>query len=213
MTCRHMKRPTRVRVSPSGRSRARLPLGRVPIRSDKIQRQPKNDEPRPADAGYSSCAQPVTGLAFPARAAMLFQLLSGSATPAQSDAGEAPPKQPAGCASLPKNQRLRLRPPKPPCIPYLEPPAISIEQFRRMRHFFSIAEDKPWPIQDIFLVMFSLLSRLMSRIDPPVPQQLDPRGNLLPNSGRKLLAAPHLLDKAPVRTPVRTPQILIDRCL
>ena len=82
-----------------------------------------------------------------------------------------------------------------------------------MRHYFSIAEDKPWPIQDIFLVMFSLLSRLMSRIDPPVPQQLDPRGNLLPNSGRKLLAAPHLLDKAPVRTPVRTPQILIDRCL
>lgn len=133
--------------------------------------------------------------------------------PAQSDAGEAPPKQPVSCASLPKNQRLRLRPPKPPCIPYLEPPAISIEQFRRMRHFFSIAEDKPWPIQDIFLVMFSLLSRLMSRIDPPVPQQLDPRGNLLPNSGRKLLAAPHLLDKASVRTPVRTPQILIDRCL
>lgn len=65
MACRHMKRPTRVRVSPSGQSRARLPLGRVPIRSDKIQRQPNNDEPRPADAGYSSCAQPVTGPAFP----------------------------------------------------------------------------------------------------------------------------------------------------
>lgn len=90
---------------------------------------------------------------------------------------------------------------------------LNLPRFRRIRHFFSIAEDKPWPIQDIFLVMFSLLSRLMSRIDPPVPQQLDPRGNLLPNSGRKLLTAPHLLDKAPVRTPVRTPQILIDRCL
>lgn len=127
---------------------------------------------------------------------MLFRLLSGSAAPAQSGAGEARPKQPVGGASLPENQRLRLR-----------------QQFRRIRHFFSIAEDKPWPIQDIFLVMFSLLSRLMSRIDPPVPQQLDPRGNLLPNSGRKLLTAPHLLDKAPVRTPVRTPQILIDRCL
>ena len=135
-----------------------------------------------------------------------------------------PPPLRATPAKLPRNNRsaappcrktngYAFAPPKPPCIPYLEPPAISIEQFRHMRHFFSIAEDKPRPIQDIFLVMFSLLSRLMSRIDPPVPQQLDPRGNLLPNSGRKLLAAPHLLDKAPVRTPVRTPQILIDRCL
>ena len=33
--------------------------------------------------------------------------------------------------------------PEPPCIPHLEPPAISIEQFRRMRHFFSIAEESP----------------------------------------------------------------------
>lgn len=103
MTCRHMKRLTRVRVSLSGQSRARLPLGRVPTRSDKIQRQPNNDEPKPADAGYSSCAQPVTGPASPARAAMLFRLLSGSAAPAQSGAGEARPKQPV----VPKlNQRL-----------------------------------------------------------------------------------------------------------
>lgn len=106
-----MKRLARVRVSLSGQSRARLPLGRVPTRSDKIQGQPNNDEPKPADAGYSSCAQPVTGPAFPARAAMLSRPLSGSAAPAQSGAGEARPKQPVGCASLPENQRLRLRPP------------------------------------------------------------------------------------------------------
>ena len=40
---------------------------------------------------------------------MLFRLLSGSAAPAQSGAGEARPKQPVGGASLPENQRLRLR--------------------------------------------------------------------------------------------------------
>ena len=139
-----MKRPTRVRVSPSGRSRARLPLGRVPIRSDKIQRQPNNDEPRPADAGYSSYAQPVTGPAFPARAAMLFRLLSGSAAPRSERCRRSSPET---------TSRLRLpagKPtavpsplPEPPCIPHLEPPAISIEQFRRMRHFFSIAEESP----------------------------------------------------------------------
>ena len=65
-----MKRLVRVRVSPSGQSRARLsPLGRTQSQSDVIQRQPNIDEPRPADAGYSSYAQPVTGPAFPARAA------------------------------------------------------------------------------------------------------------------------------------------------
>lgn len=64
--------------------------------------------------------------------------------PAQSGAGEAHPKQPVCCASLPENQRPHLRPSQsPPCIPHLEPPAISIEQFRRMRHFFSIAEESP----------------------------------------------------------------------
>lgn len=71
------------------------------------------DEPRPADAGYSSCAQPVAGPASPARASMLLRLLSGSAAPAQSGAGEARPKQPVGRTSLPENQRLRLR--FPPC--------------------------------------------------------------------------------------------------
>lgn len=90
MTCHPMKRPVRVRVSPSGPSRVRPPsLGRAQSQSDEIQRQSKNDEPRPADAGYSSCAQPVTGPAFPARAAMLSRLLSGSAAPAQRGAGEA----------------------------------------------------------------------------------------------------------------------------
>ena len=202
-----MKLLARVRVSPSGQSGTRPPpLGRARNRLGEIQRQPNSNEPLPADAGYSSYAQPVTGPAFPARAAMLFRLLSGSAAPRSERCRRSSPET---------TSRLRLpagKPtaapsplPEPPCIPHLEPPAISIEQFRRMRHFFSIAEDKPWPIQDIFLVMFSLLSRLMSRIDPPVPQQLDPRGNLLPNSGRKLLAAPHLLDKAPVCIPVRTP--------
>ena len=200
-------------TSPSGQSGDRPHLGQALSRLNEIQ---ITTQKRRAEAGgcrlflvRAACHGPR----FPRKSRDAFPASFGLGHPAQSDAGEAPPKQPVSCASLPKNQRLRLRPPKPPCIPYLEPPAISIEQFRRMRHFFSIAEDKPWPIQDIFLVMFSLLSRLMSRIDPPVPQQLDPRGNLLPNSGRKLLAAPHLLDKAPVRTPVRTPQILIDRCL
>ncbi len=45
---------------------------------------------------------------------MLFRFLSRSAAPAQSDAGEAPPKQPVGCASLPENQRLRFRPSQSP---------------------------------------------------------------------------------------------------
>ena len=57
-----MKRLVRVRVSPSGQSRARPPFsaGRRAHRA-KPRRQPRTDEPRPADAGYSSCAQPVTG--------------------------------------------------------------------------------------------------------------------------------------------------------
>ena len=36
---------------------------------------------------------------------MLFRLLSGSAAPAQSDAGEAPPKHPVGCAFAPFAER------------------------------------------------------------------------------------------------------------
>lgn len=42
-----------------------------------------------------------------------------------------------------KTNGRTFAPQSPPCIPHLEPPAISIEQFRRMRHFFSIAEESP----------------------------------------------------------------------
>ncbi len=195
MTCRHMKRLTRVRVSPSGQSRARLPLGRVPIRSDKIQRQPNSDEPRPADAGYSSCAQPVTGPAFPARAAMLFRLLSGSAAATQSDAGEARPKQPVGRAP-PAGEPAASPSPLPvsPCLPRLGSPVILLSNFAVCGIVFSVRRRWARPIQDTFLVMSASLSRLMSRINPPVRQQLDLSGNFRPDGGRKLLAPLHLLD-------------------
>lgn len=121
-----MKRLTRVRVSPSGQSRARLPFSRVPIRSDKIQRQPNNDEPKPADAGYSSCAQPVTGPAFPARAAMLFRLLSGSAAPRPGRCRRSSPEttgrrrlpagKPAASPSLPPLRRAGSRAPSAPAL-------------------------------------------------------------------------------------------------
>ena len=75
---------------------------------------------------------------------MLFRLLSGSAAPRSERCRRSSPET---------TSRLRLpagKPtaapsplPEPPCIPHLEPPAISIEQFRRMRHFFSIAEESP----------------------------------------------------------------------
>ena len=90
---------------------------------------PKNDEPRPADAGYSSCAQPVTGPAFPARAAMLFQLLSGSATPAQSDAGEAPPKQPVAAPPCRKTNGYAFAPQSPHAFLTLNLPRFLLSNF------------------------------------------------------------------------------------
>lgn len=49
-------------------------------------------------------------------------------------------------------------------------------------------------------------SGLRNGIDPAAPQRLGLSGNLRPDGGRKLLAAPHFLDKAPMRIPIRHPK-------
>ena len=101
--------------------------------------------------------------------------------------------------------RLRLPAGKPtatpsplpisPYVPRLGSPVVSIEQFRRMRHcFLSKKKVSPGLFWTFFLVMSALLSKLMSRIDSPVRQQLDLSGNLCPDGGCKLLAPLHLLD-------------------
>lgn len=47
----------------------------------------------------------------------------------------------------------------------------------------------------------------MSRIDSAAPQRLGLSGDLRPDDGREFLAAPHFLDKASMRIPVRTPNV------
>ena len=84
--------------------------------------------------------------------------------------------------------------PVSPCVPRLGSPVILLSNFAVCGIVFSVRRRWARPIQDTFLVMSASLSRLMSRIDPPVRQQLDLSGNFRPDGGRKLLAPLHLLD-------------------
>lgn len=141
-----MKRLVRVRVSPSGQSRARLPLSQP---SAEPIGQNQGDNPITTSRGRR---MPV----IPRTRSLSRDPLSPQGPRCFSGFFRArPPPRSERCrrSSPETTSRLRLpagKPtaapsplPEPPCIPHLEPPAISIEQFRRMRHFFSIAEESP----------------------------------------------------------------------
>lgn len=56
--------------------------------------------------------------------------------------------------------------------------------------------------------MYILLSRLMSRIEPPVLKRLDQSsGNLVSNFGGELLTPLYLFDQTSVRVPMLSPHV------